>query len=80
MAYFRAGEHLRTWCGGFWHHGIAFGDGRIIHMSGLSLTNGKASATVRWGTEDRFASGGIGAVKVVEYGACDPPEVVSDAP
>jgi hypothetical protein len=77
MPHFSPGDHLQIWCGGFWHHGIAFGDGRVIHMSGITLDRGKTGASVRWGTEESFAgSRGVGAVTVRQYGTCDPPRVV----
>lgn len=79
MERFQPGDHLRVWCGAFWHHGIYVGDGRVIHMSGLA--NGKSAATVRWGSLESFAgSHGIDAVEVVTYGLCDPvPTVLARA-
>src|SRR5579884_1018532 len=79
MDRFQPGDHLRVWCGTFWHHGIYFGDGWVIHMSGLA--QGKSAATVRWGRIESFAGKrGIDAIEVVEYGLCDPvPTVLARA-
>jgi hypothetical protein len=75
MDRFQPGDHLRVWCGAFWHHGIYFGNGWVIHMSGLA--HGKEAASVRWGTVETFAGKlGIGAVEVVPYGLSDPAPVV----
>jgi hypothetical protein len=79
MDRFQPGDHLRVWCGAFWHHGIYFGDGWVIHMSGLA--HGKSAATVRWGRIERFAGKqGMAAIEVVQYGRCDPvPTVLARA-
>lgn len=79
MERFQPGDHLRVWCGAFWHHGIYYGYGGVIHMSGLA--QGKGAASVRWGRIESFAGKqGIDAIEVVQYGRCDPvPTVLARA-
>ncbi len=57
------GRHLQVWRGGYWHHAIDIGSGRVVHFTGL--TKDKASATIREEAFDVFRNGG--KVEIVEY-------------
>jgi hypothetical protein len=66
------GRHLRVWRGGYWHHAIDIGSGRVVHFTGI--TKSKATATVREDAYEAFWKGG--AVEVVEYARAFDPDVV----
>lgn len=49
--------------GGYWHHGIAVGEGNVIHLAGDSIW--KSEARVRLASLEAFARGG--EIKVVDW-------------
>lgn len=57
------GTHLRVWCGGFYHHGIYWSDGLVIHYDGGKRGNGP---------------GVVVATTLEEFAAGQPIEVVAD--
>ncbi len=66
------GTHLSVSRGLYDHHGIALGDGRVIHYSGEVAR--KRDARIRIDSVDAFAAGDW--VEVVSYGSCDAAHVV----
>ena len=59
------GDHVYIHRGGYSHHGVDMGGGRVIHFA--SANGKKGDAVIRWASIDEFA--GSGAVEVREYGA-----------
>lgn len=57
------GAHIKVYRGGYWHHGIAMGDGTVIHLAGDSIW--KSEASVRRADLEDFAKGG--EIKVVDW-------------
>jgi hypothetical protein len=57
------GAHIKVYRGGYWHHGIAMGDGTVIHLAGDSIW--KSEARVRRTSIENFARGG--EVRVVDW-------------
>ncbi len=61
------GDHLKVSRGLYTHHGIALGDGSVIHYSGEVAR--KRDATIRIDSLKAFRAGGV--VEVVRYGRHD---------
>lgn len=59
------GDHIRVWRGGYYHHGVDVGRGRVIHFSGEPAR--KRAASICLERMDRFARGGV--VEVVAEAA-----------
>src|SRR5215471_7861470 len=58
------GDHVYVDRGGYSHHGVDMGDGRVIHFAS---TNGKkCDAVIHWASIREFA--GTGRVQVRPYG------------
>ena len=70
MKNFKPGDHIKTDCGAYWHHGIVETDTTVIHLSGVNA--GKDRASVRQGALADFDAGS--GISVVEYGVRHDPE------
>jgi hypothetical protein len=67
-----AGDHLRVYRGGYWHHGIDCGNYRVIHYTARDGT--KAGASIQETTQSLFALDGV--VEIVPYAQRGAPDAI----
>lgn len=67
-----AGDHLKVFRLGYWHHGIDVGNGMVVHFNGEPFKEG--SFEISKCTIEEFLNGGN--LEVVQYKRCDTPRNV----